>query len=219
MDLTIELLATYSKTTDVNINAKNNKGETALDLAIRKKSSYTSRLLCVYGAVTNTETLPRQMKSFHPNPNYDKYLEISYNILSKNLPAVQRILSTLPRYDQNEVLNYANCLGDTSLHEVQDLEIAKYILENYDVNVNAKNNTGETPLDLAIERGYIEIAQLLRTHGATCSTKNIDRLNELTQVAPLANASVTKESSTTLNSLFSAILKKFFAHPMDQNDM
>ncbi|HUS72384.1 MAG TPA: ankyrin repeat domain-containing protein [Sedimentisphaerales bacterium] len=34
------------------------------------------------------------------------------------------------------------------------------------VDVNAKNNRGQTPLDIAVKRGHTEIAELLRKHGA-----------------------------------------------------
>jgi len=33
-------------------------------------------------------------------------------------------------------------------------------------DINAKNNQGRTPLDLAEQRGHKEIVELLRKHGA-----------------------------------------------------
>ena len=210
----------------IDLNKQDKGGNTPLDIATKERFNSIADLLRARGAVANT-TLPENIPSCSTSTlsprEFDIYFDIFHCVDHGDLEGLCHILSTLSASARIKLLKVTDAaLGETILHTAaynNSFEIVKYILDNYDVDINAKNNTGETPLDLAIERGYIEIAQLLRTHGATCSTKNIDRLNELTQVAPLANASVTKESSTTLNSLFSAILKKFFAHPMDQNDM
>lgn len=53
---------------------------------------------------------------------------------------------------------------DKPLHTVEDAKIVKVLID-HGADVNAKNHEGRTPLDIAIDRGRDEIADLLREHG------------------------------------------------------
>ncbi|UCC99109.1 MAG: ankyrin repeat domain-containing protein, partial [Phycisphaerales bacterium] len=53
-----------------------------------------------------------------------------------------------------------HCAARYGHKEVAELLIAK------GAGVNARNNEGQTPLDIAVEEGRPEIVELLRKHGA-----------------------------------------------------
>ncbi len=57
----------------------------------------------------------------------------------------------------NSALHIATYIGNPNI-------INRLILEG--VEVNQKNDKGETPLDLAVEEGNNEVVQLLKQHGA-----------------------------------------------------
>ena len=62
-------------------------------------------------------------------------------------------------------VNAKNNIGSTALHEAayyNDIEIAKLLLKNNAQHV--KNQSGETPLDLAKKRGCKELANILEFH-------------------------------------------------------
>jgi ankyrin repeat protein len=49
----------------------------------------------------------------------------------------------------------------------RDREVAVFLLSK-GTHVNAKDKEGRTPLDLAVDRGAVEIASLLKKHGGKC---------------------------------------------------
>ncbi|MEO0223998.1 MAG: ankyrin repeat domain-containing protein, partial [candidate division WOR-3 bacterium] len=62
-------------------------------------------------------------------------------------------------YDEkgNSILHYAVMSGNE--------ELVKFILEVKIVDVNEKNDEGKTPLDIAIEKGFENIANLIKSYG------------------------------------------------------
>ena len=65
-------------------------------------------------------------------------------------------------------INATNALGDNALHCVcvwGDLEAAKLLVEN-GIDVNQQGEYGFTPLRVAADFGYPEIAEYLKTNGA-----------------------------------------------------
>jgi ankyrin repeat protein len=84
--------------------------------------------------------------------------------------------------------------GNTLLHSAasyNNLEIAKLLLKHYLVNVNAKNNDGDTPLHLAVIEKHSEMVRLLakKKRGTGLEIKNEEGYTALhlaAQEAPLA---------------------------------
>lgn len=188
----------------IDLNKQDADGNTPLDIAIKKNFTNIADLLRARGAVA---LLPRRSSTLDPHTYYI-YRNILRSVYDGDLDRLRYILSTLSNYDQIKLLKVTDDYsGYTILHEAartNRFEIVKYILDNYDVDINAQTHSGKTPLDLAIERGYIDIAQLLRTHGATCSAENSRKYDDFIE---------KKEHS------WSRFWKRLFAHPMDQNDM
>jgi len=54
-------------------------------------------------------------------------------------------------------IHLAVCVGDLG-------KVKSFIKEGTDLN--AKDNSGLTPRDIAVDRGHTEISELLREHGA-----------------------------------------------------
>lgn len=188
----------------IDLSKQDAHGDTPLDVAIKKNFTNIADLLRARGAVA---LLPRRASTLDSH-TFDIYLNILHSVYDGDLDRLRYILSTLSNYDQIKLLKVTYLLGYTVLHEAAStnhFEIVKYILDNYNVDIkNAKTYLGKTPLDLAIERGYIDIAQLLRTHGATCSAENSRKYDDF----------IEKKGHS-----WSRFWKRLFAHPMDQNDM
>jgi ankyrin repeat protein len=65
-------------------------------------------------------------------------------------------------------INATNALGDNALHSVcvwGDLESAKLLVSN-GINVNQRGEFGFTPLRIAVDFGFSEIAEYLKANGA-----------------------------------------------------
>ena len=65
-------------------------------------------------------------------------------------------------------INATNALGDNALHSVcvwGDLESAKLLVSN-GINVNQRGEFGFTPLKIAVDFGFPEIAEYLKANGA-----------------------------------------------------
>ena len=67
---------------------------------------------------------------------------------------------------------YVSAFGDTVLHYAANRgfkELTRFLLSQYDVDVNAFNNFGERPLLHPCRAGHSEIAELLLDRGANAS--------------------------------------------------
>jgi len=142
-----------------DVNAKDHQGQTPLRLAIFKEDSgEMAKLLLNNGADGNIlslsdkwsqwgETILFQVMSRSWNDVAELMIEKGVNVNAKN-PG-----------DGRTALHAA---GLTGSKEMVELLIAK------GADINAKDNIGigHTPLDIAVEKGHKEIADLLRKHGA-----------------------------------------------------
>lgn len=50
-----------------------------------------------------------------------------------------------------------------------NVTIAKYLLENSNINVNLPDNEGRTPLHVSAWQGHLEMVELLVSHGELAS--------------------------------------------------
>jgi hypothetical protein len=69
-------------------------------------------------------------------------------------------------------INATNELGDNALHCVcvwGDMDAAKLLIEN-GIDVNQEGEFGFTPLRIAVDFGYLEIAEYLKANGADPSS-------------------------------------------------
>lgn len=92
------------------------------------------------------------MKTHHATTNFPGSSDDSVAVARQQL-AKQHIEPT--QYDAR--LRFACCNGE--------LELMRLLLAA-GADVNAKNERGDTPLSVAAEKGYTDIVELLRAHGA-----------------------------------------------------
>ena len=78
---------------------------------------------------------------------------------SISVKAAQRLIS------KGADMNYEDEEGNTLLHVVGNVEMAEFLLQR-DLNIETRNNKGETPLYTAIKRGHYDVALLLSKKGA-----------------------------------------------------
>lgn len=99
----------------------------------------------------------------HIGPNPDT---LYWHALKSKNKELLRVLNEYKGPIDNRTINDVR---NTLLHVVAaagDAEYLKVLLSLTDVNVNAKNAKGQTPLDLATEKGHTDIANLLKAAGA-----------------------------------------------------
>ena len=99
-------------------------------------------------------------KAATPEPTTAKVpdMDIHEATADENIEVVKQHLAA--RTD----VNAKDRLGFTPLHRTSIKEIAELLIDK-GANVNAMNNDGETPLDLAIKFKNTETTDLLRKHG------------------------------------------------------
>jgi serine/threonine-protein phosphatase 6 regulatory ankyrin repeat subunit A/serine/threonine-protein phosphatase 6 regulatory ankyrin repeat subunit B len=123
----------------VNIDALNNNGKTALDLAIGKKNISLIKLFIANGTKING--------TLH---TYFEYAEIIELLLDEGFD-----INTL---DQN---------NNTVLHKACQFSIeTTQLLLNRNIDINARNNKGQTALHIACEKKNIDIVKLLIDYNA-----------------------------------------------------
>ena len=139
------------------LNERDFAGHTPLDIAYRLNRTHPIERLEALGAVGDKTILEsRGVGSFIEN---DKYV---------HLPGKQGKLQTLVRrYREGGSLNDRDVGGNTPIHWLAangHFEAAKYFSDNhfrYGVEMEAKNNEGNTARNLAILAGHQEIADQL----------------------------------------------------------
>lgn len=140
-----------------SLNDRDFGGHTPLDIAYRLNRRSLIERLEVLGAVGDTTILESKgVGSFIEN---DKYV---------HLPGKQGKLKTLEkRYLEGGCLNARDVGGNTPIHWVASnghFKAAKYFSEKhfmFNVDIDAKNNEGNTPRNLAILASHQDIADQL----------------------------------------------------------
>ena len=67
--------------------------------------------------------------------------------------------------NQGANIHYKDKNGNSLLHVVGNVELAEFFLEQ-DLDMEARNNRGETPLYTTIKRGHYDVASFLNKKGA-----------------------------------------------------
>ncbi len=200
----------------VEIDAPDCNGYTALSIAIQEGNHELEKFLREHGATLgSTDQLLHCGRPIRPgvittNDTLEDlsgedlvlFLGIQDSIYGRDVTRLNRILTPLAPGRQRLLLNaLENGFGllhifvhRTPVDFELDREIVTYLLDNPNIDVNSQDPIGQTPLSLAERYGNTELAQLLRSRGAITTA--------------------AKHKGDMLHSL-----KKFFAHPMDQNDM
>jgi ankyrin repeat protein len=134
----------------VDINAKNADGQTALHIAVSNDNKKIVQFLIEKGADVNT-------KNGNGRTPLDTILSRSQFQISRN-----------PHHAEIKELLLANGAQILSIHGAVhsgDLEKVKEFLEQ-GTDINAKDEDGDTPLHIAVEQDYNDIAKLLIDRGA-----------------------------------------------------
>jgi ankyrin repeat protein len=105
-------------------------------------------------------------------------------VKSANIEEIKKLISTYG-------INYKDGLGDTLLNialKTNSLPVINFLLDQSDVDLNAKNVLGQTPLQIAAMNGQLDNLELLISKGA--DVKAVDRYqNNLLHVAAKTNRS------------------------------
>jgi len=149
-----EKLAELFIANSADINAKNNYGQTPLYTAVIMGQTSLVELLFKKGADLQSSTTRGQTL-------------LSLGISRGNIEIVELLINN------GADINSRDSYGQTPLHSaarVGDVNIVKLLISK-GANINAMNKWNRTPLDLAKgfperEKGFPEIAELLRKHGA-----------------------------------------------------
>ncbi len=175
-----------------DVNARDRYGRTPLHYA----NSATAVVLLSHGADVNVKdfagntplhTAPEAVEVLlahgaDPNVKNEKGLPpIYYAIKKGNCRAASLLLKVTNR----ELLSLRDENGDTLLHWAIDRcrELARELIENFNIDINAANNDGNTPLHYAALNRDVEIIKLLLNHGADIRAKNVHGLTPLSLLA------------------------------------
>lgn len=132
------------------------------DLSVQYSIAYNKRL----GTFLIENDAPFEFYKFvydRSNKRYDKVVEdVLPAALKGKLDYIKFFYQegeNLKVYDEkgNSILHYSVMSGNE--------ELVKFILEHKIVDVNEKNDEGKTPLDIAIEKGFENIANLIKSYG------------------------------------------------------
>ena len=139
------------------VNAKRYNGNTALIMAVMCRDS------------TMVKTLLNNPKVDVNLANSDSPLQVAIRYKRKS-SIVRLILSRVEPY-----LSHQNDEGETALHTAVrwgTLELLELLLTNgkeRNLNVNLRDSSGKTAVQLAAANGKDEAVKMLRLHGAQCS--------------------------------------------------
>lgn len=179
-----ELNCLKSSLKNMDIDERNEEGETPLQVAVRKRAYPLIVELIKDGADLNKMNYRSQTARNLADELGEK--EIS-NLLEKVEIETDRLLAAIDSNDLNSVkasLHRGASIGtrdvrlDSPLHRAAQsnfTEIASILIAN-GASVHAKNYLGETPLHSAAMRGFLPMMKILIEHGA-----NINAVDERRQ--------------------------------------
>ncbi|MES0488637.1 MAG: ankyrin repeat domain-containing protein [Leptospirales bacterium] len=191
-----ELKALINKS-GVDLNHTDRSGDTALHLAASRGHLEVVQLLVASGANVNVQNLHRKSSPLH-NAAYNGHLGIVEYLLKNNAEvdiadnSGQTPLSFAARQGKlnvfKELLRHGADINTRNSYEMgvlhwavysKSAELVEYILsykksggKDYEIDVNAKNRTLETPLHIAAKKGLLTIAKLLLKYGADPTLEN-----------------------------------------------
>jgi len=161
-----------------SVDAKDQKGQTALHYAAKAGQIAVAKLLIANGADVNAgEWTPLQEAAYYSKEMVELLLAKGADINTGKWTALHSALDAA-RFDIVELLlakgadaNIRDGKGRTPLHIAtwyaagKNPKIVELLLSK-GADINAKDNNGKTALSYATENGHTEIVELLRKHGA-----------------------------------------------------
>ncbi len=130
----------------------------------------------------------KELNNFLEESSFEIKSELPFSALSvvksANIGEIKKLISTYG-------INYKDGLGDTLLHialKTNSLQVINFLLDQNDVDLNAKNALGQTPSHIAAINGQMDNLKLLISKGA--DVKAVDRYqNNLLHAAAKTNRS------------------------------
>ncbi|MHB8520487.1 MAG: ankyrin repeat domain-containing protein [Limisphaerales bacterium] len=182
-----------------DVNAKDNTGRTPLFIAVGYQAMV--ELLLAHGAEINAKAL-KGWTPLHAAITGNN-LPVARLLLTKGADVNAAAAGPVPPTGETHVFN-----GFTPLHLVESgwyptsIDMARLLLE-YKANVSAKDANGRTPLCLAVERGWVEMAKLLLDHKADPNVRYTGPVplspggyaGDLSPITPLRAATVRRDGA------------------------
>jgi uncharacterized protein len=178
------------ETGGANVNERNDRGQTPLDIAINWDHVEIARLLVDKGADVNSRD--NVGSTLLHEAIYRRKIEIARLLIDKGADVnVRNDLGYTPLHfavkiekieiahlliDKGADVNSRDNVGSTLLHEAiyrRKIEIARLLIDK-GADVNVRNDLGYTPLHFAVKIEKIEIAHLLIDKGADVNAKMIE---------------------------------------------
>ncbi|EAY05832.1 ankyrin repeat protein, putative [Trichomonas vaginalis G3] len=184
----IPSLCEYFLSNGININAKDNYGETALHIAAENNGKEIAELLISHGANINEKNEIGQTALHDTSWNNSK--ETAEVLISHGANLNEKdecgytalhVTAFINSKETAEVLishganlNEKDEFGYTALHYAvlnNSKEIAEALI-SHGININEKNKYGETALHVTAINNYKETAEVLISHGANLNEKD-----------------------------------------------
>ena len=219
---TANKLVTLMFKKDVNLNAQNDMGYSALMYAAEAKNEdLVVALINNKASITLVSKSGKTAKEFAKSAKISKTtialfetMEEDEFITTSNLDGLLSKHKTLTLAQLQQIaekgfnLNAVTKDGLTLLKiftETNNLEAVKFLV-NQDIDIDVQDRDGNTPLILSIKAGYSKITELLIDRQADLNIQNKDGKTALMFAGELGNKDLTdlllkNEASTTLKSL------------------
>ncbi|KAL2793218.1 ankyrin repeat-containing domain protein [Aspergillus keveii] len=164
---------------DLDINALNYSGESAIFLAITREEHDVARLILESRNDLNTNleynimALPdgKVGRFFPENPESDQRRLHRWTILhlAAGLGYSEILRLLLERFVDTLNVNARLAAGDTALHCAligENMDVLEILLDSTDIDIDATNEDGMTALHLAADSGNLNVVRLLLEHRA-----------------------------------------------------